>query len=160
MATRKELLNLPCSVCGAKGPQRACIPCHKSYHATCVHECGAPNPVPPPPAESGPSPTSVFAPAMKTKLLMKTQACIKCNKFGAQKACEPCQVSYHATCRHECPQNEPAPAEMNLRPAKMSLNRSSLPKQPPQMTYSVPVGILLPTEPTAPCCRQWTCGLG
>jgi len=60
--------------------------CRKSGHGTCVHECGAPNPVPPPPAESGPSPNPMFAPDMNTKRLMKTKACTECNKFGAQQA--------------------------------------------------------------------------
>ena len=140
MTTRKEILNLPCSVCGAKGAQKACLPCHKSYHDSCVHECGAPSPVPPPPAETGPSPTPLIGPAMNARILRRNP-CTKCKKDGAQLACEPCQVSFHVGCGHECPQNEPPPAENDSEAAQPALLG---PATPPLMIHTVLVGTLLP----------------
>ena len=154
MTTRKEILNLPCSVCGQRGAQKACIPCHKSYHDSCVHECCAPSPVPPPPAETGPSPTPIVGPAMSARILKKNP-CTKCKETGAQLYCEPCQVSFHLGCGHECPQNEPAPAENDSEAAQPALLGPATPPNDPHCTCGHPAAS------SGGCgCTNFTCGCG
>ena len=65
MASRKELLLLPCSRCGKAGVHQVCYDCRVSFHNACGHNCPAPasavGPAAQPPAAKPPAAAPVAA---------------------------------------------------------------------------------------------------
>ena len=93
---------------------------------------------------------------MSAKLL-KRNACTVCRKLGSQLACEACQVSYHAHCKHECPVPNPPPVQPDSAPAQP--DSAPAPPAPPIVSPACTCGH--PEAHSGGCgCTSFACGCG